>query len=75
VPDVTVLVDDDHRDAIEAIAAALERAGLRVGQVLPAIGAITGSIEDAAVLAAVEGVEAIEPAREVRLPPPDADVQ
>jgi precorrin-6B methylase 2 len=75
VADVTVLVDDDHRGAIEEVAAALERAGLRVGRVLPAVGAITGSIEEPAALARVEGVAAIEPAREVRLPPPDADVQ
>jgi precorrin-6B methylase 2 len=75
VPGVTVLVDDDHRGAIEEVAAALERAGLRVGEVLPSVGAITGSIEEPAALACVEGVAAIEPAREIRLPPPDADVQ
>jgi precorrin-6B methylase 2 len=75
VPDVTVLVDDDHLARIDEVAAALQRAGLRVGDVLPAVGAITGSIDEPAALATVEGVAAIEPAREIRLPPPDEDVQ
>jgi hypothetical protein len=75
VPGVTVLVDDDHLGAIDEVAAALERAGLRVDAVLPAAGAITGSIGEPAALAAVEGVAAIEPAREFRLPPPDEQVQ
>jgi hypothetical protein len=75
VPDVTVLVDDDHLAAIDEVAAALQRAGLRLGDVLPAVGAITGCVDDPAALAAVEGVSAVEPAREIRLPAPGEDVQ
>jgi hypothetical protein len=75
VPDVTVLVADDHLAAIDEVAAALQRAGLRLGSVLPAVGAITGSVDDPAALAAVDGVAAVEQAREVQLPPPDEEVQ
>jgi hypothetical protein len=75
VPDVTVLVDDDHLAVIDEVAAALQRAGLRLGEVLPALGAITGSVDDPAALAAVEGVAAVELAQEIQLPPPDEDVQ
>jgi hypothetical protein len=75
VPDVTVLVDDDHLAAIEEVAAALQGAGLRLGDVLPAVGAITGSVDDPAALEGVAGVAAVEQAQEVHLPPPDEEVQ
>jgi hypothetical protein len=75
VPDVTVLVADDHLAAIDEVAAALQRAGLRLGDVLPAVGAITGSVDDPAALAQVEGVAAVEQAQEIQLPPPDEEVQ
>jgi hypothetical protein len=75
VPDVTVLVADDHLAAIDEVAAALQRAGLRLGDVLPAVGAITGSVDDPAALAGIEGVAAVERAEEIQLPPPDAEVQ
>jgi hypothetical protein len=75
VPDVTVLVDDEHLAVIDEVAAALQRAGLRLGEVLPALGVITGSVDDPAALAAVEGVARVEAAQEIQLPPPDEDVQ
>jgi hypothetical protein len=75
MPDVTVLVADDHLDAIDEVAAALQRAGLRLGDVLPAVGAITGSVDDPATLAEVDGVAAVEPVQEIQLPPPDEEVQ
>jgi CheY-like chemotaxis protein len=78
MPDVTVLVADDHLAAIDEVAAALQRTGLRLGDVLPAAGAITGAVEDPALLpalAAVDGVEAVEPAQEIQLPPPDEPIQ
>jgi len=43
VIDVTVLVADDHLDAIEDVAAALQEAGLRLRATLPASGVITGA--------------------------------
>ena len=78
MPAVTVLVADDHVAAIDEVAAALQRAGLRLGDVLPAAGAITGAVEDSALLpalAAVDGVAAVEPAQEIQLPPPDEPIQ
>ena len=78
MPAVTVLVADDHVAAIDEVAAALQRAGLRLGEVLPASGVITGAVDDAAAipaLAGVDGVEAVEPEQEIQLPPPDAPVQ
>jgi hypothetical protein len=78
VPGVTVLVADDRLDAIDEVAAALQRAGLRLGDVLPAAGAITGSVDDLELLpelSAVEGVAAVEPEQEIQLPPPDEPVQ
>jgi hypothetical protein len=60
------------------VAAALQEAGLRLGLALPSTGVITGTVEDDAALAAlgaVEGVEAVERAQEIHLPPPDEPVQ
>ena len=76
--DVTVLVADDHLEAVDSVAAALQTAGLRLGEVLATTGVITGSVADATAmqtLSAVEGVAAVEPAQEVFIPPPDAPVQ
>ena len=73
-----MLVADEHIDAIEDVAAALQEAGLRLGQALPATGVITGSVEDETALeaiAAVEGVAAVEQVQEIQLPPPDEPVQ
>ena len=76
--DVTILVADDHVEAIDEVAAALQEAGLRLGQVLSATGVVTGSVDDDAAiqrLSAVEGVAAVEPVQEVFIPPPDAEIQ
>ena len=73
-----MLVADEHIGAIEDVAAALQQAGLRLGQALPATGVITGAVEDEtalAALAAVEGVAAVEQVHEIQLPPPDEPVQ
>jgi hypothetical protein len=76
--ELTILVADDHRDAIDDVAAALQNAGLRVESALPTTGVITGSVADEAAIGAlseVEGVAAVEPAQEFRIPPPDEPVQ
>jgi hypothetical protein len=73
-----VLVADDHVGAIEAVAAALQDAGLRIGTVLPTSGVISGAVEDEAALdalSAIEGVAAVERAQEIQLPPPDEEIQ
>ena len=73
--DVTVLVADDHLDAIDDVAAALQEAGLRLQSTLPATGVITGAADDPAALEAVPGVAAVEAARDVGVPPPDSPLQ
>jgi hypothetical protein len=75
--DVTVTVADSHREDIDAVARALELAGMQVEQILPVLGIITGSVaeEQIAALEAVEGVAAIERQTNFQLPPPDAEVQ
>lgn len=78
MPEVTVLVKDDHRSKIASVAKALEGAGLEVANTLQATGVITGTVRDARAVEAlrgVPGVAAVEVGREVRLPPPDAPVQ
>jgi hypothetical protein len=75
VIDVTVLVADDHLDAIDDVAAALQQAGLRLQSTLPATGVITGAAEDPAALEAVPGVAAVEAARDIGVPPPDSPLQ
>jgi hypothetical protein len=75
---VTILVADEHIEAIEDVAAALQEAGLRLDLVLPATGVITGAAEDEAALeaiAAVEGVASVERAQEIGIPPPDEQIQ
>ena len=77
MPDVNVLIADDHLATIDEVAAALRDAGLRGAQVLPSAGVVTGAVDDAAVsaLEAVDGVAKVETATEIRLPPPDEPVQ
>jgi hypothetical protein len=75
VIDVTVLVADDHLDAMDDVAAALQQAGLRLQSTLPATGEITGAAEEPAALEAVPGVAAVEAARDIGVPPPDSPLQ
>jgi len=78
VIDVTVLVRVEHLGAIDDVAAARRYGGLRHDVALPATGVITGAVDDEAALAAlggVAGVESVERAQEIQLPPPDAPEQ
>lgn len=74
---VTVVVSDDHLDGIEALADRLRAVGMRVDQVLPAIGVITGLIARGrrAAISEILGVAAVEESSTVQLPPPDSDIQ
>jgi hypothetical protein len=60
---------------VEAVAEQLRAAGMTVGQVLGEIGIITGSVdtERRTALAAVDGVVAVEVARDVQIAPPPAE--
>ena len=74
---VIVTVDDAHRAQLDAVAESLRRHGLQVEQVLAEVGLIAGQLPAGRALGElrVEGVAAVEEARTVRLPPPDAPVQ
>ncbi len=76
--EVSVLVDGEHLAAIEAVAAELERTGLRISAVMRAVGVITGTTDDTSrcsAFEALEGVESVEVARTFQLPPPDSPIQ
>ncbi|REE72999.1 hypothetical protein C8E05_2399 [Rhodococcus wratislaviensis] len=74
---ITVTVDADHLDNIEAVGAALRLRGMRVDQVLGAIGIISGAVgeEECAVLESVPGVQSVETENIVQIPPPDENPQ
>lgn len=74
---VIVTVDDAHRAHLDAVAESLRRHGLQVEQVMDDVGLIAGRLPAGRALGElrVEGVAAVEEARSVRLPPPDAAVQ
>ncbi|MFC9361610.1 hypothetical protein ACFTZB_34155 [Rhodococcus sp. NPDC057014] len=74
---ITVTVDADHLDTIEAVGAALQSHGMRVDQVYGTIGIISGAVgEDGrAELESVAGVQSVETEHTVQIPPPDADPQ
>jgi hypothetical protein len=75
--DVVISVDDEHTEQVVSVADELRAAGLEVAEVLPAIGVVTGSVEPSRLeqLETVTGVAAVEPSREVRIPPPDETLQ
>jgi hypothetical protein len=74
---VVVSVDDDHLDDIGKVVTDLRRAGLRVDDVLDAVGMVTGTVTGTAVeaLESVPGVAEVELQRVQRVAPPDAEVQ
>lgn len=68
---MTVTLDDDHVARAQQMSDALEGLGLRVERVMPEIGVITGSGEEALLdrLRALDGVAEARPEGGVRLPP------
>jgi hypothetical protein len=76
-PKVTVTVADDHLDSTDALAEQLRAAGMRVDQVMGAVGIITGSVPPAhrSSIESLPGVAAVEDETTFQLAPPDAEVQ
>lgn len=68
---MTVTLDDDHLAQAQQMSDAFEGMGLRVERVMPEIGVITGSGEEALLdrLRALDGVAEARPERGARLPP------
>lgn len=74
---VTVAIADTHLDHVLDVAQSLRAAGLKVDQIMDAIGVITGSCESGQVsdLSKVAGVARVEKAQEFKLPPPNSPIQ
>ena len=72
---VNVSIDD--LDRFFEVVQRLEEAGLKVEQQLEGVGVVGGLIDrdKLADLEQVKGVAAVEASREVRIAPPDSDIQ
>ena len=74
---VSVSVDDEHLDAMAAVADALRGQGMRVEEVMDQLGIISGVVPDSAreSVMGVEGVVSVDDSQGFQLPPPDSPVQ
>jgi hypothetical protein len=65
-----VVVDDNHFDETSAIAETISRQGFKVESVMPEIGAIYGSAEEAIVgrLRDIEGIEDVRESHDIQMP-------
>ncbi len=74
---VVVSVADDHLGELTEVVEGLRRAGLRVDDVLDAVGMITGTVADTDLdaLESVPGVIEVERNQAFQLPSPDAEIQ
>lgn len=74
---VIVTVTDDALKDIQSVAKKLSAKGMKVDQVLPVTGVISGScpIDKEDALRAVDGVHSLEEDASVQIAPPDSDVQ
>ncbi len=72
---VNVSIDD--LDGFSEVVQRCEEAGLKVEQQLEGVGVVSGWIDrdKLADLEQVKGVAAVEASREVRIAPPDSDIQ
>jgi hypothetical protein len=74
---VSVLIDDSALPRIRAVARRLAQAGLAIHEVQEGTGTITGTIATAKLMSLrkLEGVAAVEEARQVAIPAPDSEIQ
>jgi len=74
---VIVTVTDAALKDIQSVAKKLAAKGLKVEQVLPVTGVITGSCPEGkkSALNSVEGVDSVEDEVQVQLPPKDSEIQ
>ena len=65
---IIVTVDDQNISVIQSVVAALESAGMKVEQVLPAIGIVTGEVSQSKLegLKSLPGVASVEIDRQMR---------
>lgn len=75
---VTVIIDHDHQSRIDDLADQLRAVGMRVDQVLGAVGVITGTLIDDAqrsTISRIPGIAGVEDQNVFQLPPSDSDIQ
>ncbi|HSL00761.1 MAG TPA: hypothetical protein VK869_10525 [Rubrobacteraceae bacterium] len=74
---VSVSVADSSMDRFSGVVRRLKDSGLNVDQELEDIGVVTGSVDSEKVegLGEVEGVARVERSRDLRIAPPDSDIQ
>jgi hypothetical protein len=74
---VTVAIDERFRGRFAQVVERIKSAGLKVDQELEEAGVVTGSIvaDKLSDLERVEGVAAAERDRQIRIAPPESDVQ
>jgi hypothetical protein len=74
---LSISVDDQHLSQFSNIMKEVEKAGMQIDQKHRDLGIATGSVDEDKVNAVrdVEGVNHVEPEREVHIAPPESDVQ
>ena len=74
---VNVSIAEDYRDRFPEVIERVKQAGLEVEHELADIGVVTGTIDSArlAALERVEGVAAAEVGRQIRIAPPESEIQ
>ena len=74
---VNVSIAEDYRNRFPEVIDRVKKAGLNVEEELEEIGVVTGSIDPArlADLERVEGVAAAEVGRQIRIAPPESEIQ
>ena len=74
---VNVSIAEDYRDRFPEVIERVKQAGLTVEHELAEIGVVTGTIDPArlAALERVEGVAAAELGRQIRIAPPESEIQ
>lgn len=75
--DVVVTVSDQHVHKLDELARHLQAQGLQIDRTLRELGMITGTVASDKLqgLARIEGVNAVEPAGQAGVPPPQDDLQ
>ncbi len=74
---LTISVADDHMKRFSEVLKAAEKAGMKIDQKHKDLGVATGSIDADKLdsLRNVGGVDHVEQEREVKIAPPESDVQ
>jgi hypothetical protein len=65
---IIISVDDEHLETILEVVSALEAVGMKVENIMPEVGVISGSIDAAKseALSNIEGVEYVEISRNMK---------